>query len=227
MMFTDQITARPASKVAYCLRCGRASSFQQSTLDPRHPIVLCTRVGSDGEEHGHGRVVGTYDPDEADAIAELRKADSSTKRHPEHIAKGRVDAHCRTCATDPPPTAERAHRYSAIEDRYRLASHLEFSHGDRSSRTNLNPRDLRELIPHHRELHDRILERRGPREGEAIVIGGEKYRVRDVTEGAYALAKAGPSWQRSAIVLTIPKLTALEYDDRAAVWRIGSAEPKP
>lgn len=59
-----------------------------------------------------------------------------------------------------------------------------------------------------------------PALGDAVVIGGNKFRIREIEAPLAFLAPAGPSWRRSMIVGTA-NLQSLHWDRTAAVWRQG------
>lgn len=61
-----------------------------------------------------------------------------------------------------------------------------------------------------------------PAIGDAVVIRGNKFRIREIEDPLAFLAPAGPSWRRCQIVGTA-NVVSLHWDRVAAVWRQGIA----
>jgi len=144
----------PLHRAVYCLKCGRPGSIAAMSLDVRHPIITCRRIENDGSEKGCGRQPGTYDLAEADGILRERRRDRATAAHDKHVSFKRRSADCRICETDPPPSRATIHRYEPITSKWRIASHLEFSHADRTLLNKLTRLSASELADYHRKVHD-------------------------------------------------------------------------
>lgn len=68
-------------------------------------------------------------------------------------------------------------------------------------------------------MKHRSLTNEPPVVGDAVVLDGVKHRIRAIGQLA-ALAEAGPGWQRSATVRTVP-VDRLYWDPLPGVWRVG------
>lgn len=152
--------AEVPTRLAFCTRCGRSAPIIREGLDPRYPIVHCSRVDPQGDETGCGDRPAMFDQEAAQELIEQRRAIRITKRHDEHVRGKKRNALCLQCAIDPPPDRATIHRYVPIAGKFRIASHLEFSHADRAMLPRLALRPESELILHHRKLHDDALARR-------------------------------------------------------------------
>lgn len=146
----------PVVAIAYCSKCGRKSRIDRATLDVRHPMVNCVGVESDGDDTGDGLVVGTFDADEASGLVTARARKRETGRHAKHEKAGRPSPLCDKCPPVMPARPTRPHPLEEFDTKYRLASHLELTHGDGSLRPRLPIRSLGELDSYHRRLHEAL-----------------------------------------------------------------------
>lgn len=152
-MGTAIVTTEAAAQVAYCSKCGQECIVQGQSLDPRYPFVFCSRLGDDGIEYGHRRVAGLLDKAEAERRQANLHRDRLAKAHPAHVAAGRRREDCPLCEADPPKPKAQPHGWERIQNRYRLASHLDLAHGDRAMLTNLQTRPYEDFAARHAELH--------------------------------------------------------------------------
>lgn len=149
------MTTEAPVDLAYCSKCGKACPVQGASLDPRYPIVYCSRPSDsgDGRDYGHKRVPGIRDKAEAERLQEAAHRARLAMAHPAHIDAGRAREGCPICETDPPKPKAKPHGWDRIQNRYRLASHLDLMHGDRTLQVNLNTRPWEDFAARHAELH--------------------------------------------------------------------------
>jgi hypothetical protein len=147
------MTAATPTATAWCSACGRPATIVSTTIDPRYPLVRCHRVDADGTERGHGSVPGLVDPDAAELVRRQRSVKAATNAHAFHEAKGRANPICLRCQEKAPATKPRPHPYESIRNRYRLVSHLDLGHGDRTMLPMLHTRPYEDIARHHAGLH--------------------------------------------------------------------------
>lgn len=147
------MTVATPAPVAFCSRCGKPAPIVSATMDPRYPLVRCSRTGDDGRELGHGTLAGLLDADRADYIREQRSREQTLRAHPLHEARGRPNPRCAKCQAAAPAPKVRAHPLELIRSRYRLVGHLDLAHGDRSMVPRMQTRPYEEIAQRHAELH--------------------------------------------------------------------------
>lgn len=147
------MTAAAPVATAYCSRCGRPAPIVSATMDPRYPLVRCSRVNDDGKDTGHGTIAGLTDPDRAELLRDERSREQTLRAHPLHEARGRPNPRCPKCQESSPQPKARAHPYEPIRNRYRLVGHLDLAHGDRTMLPNMHHRPYDEIAQHHATLH--------------------------------------------------------------------------
>jgi hypothetical protein len=109
----------------YCLQCARPGTYAGESLLPGRPLVTCQWIGPDDKPHGHGRLPGTWDQAEAQALVDesrelRRRANHEAGRHlaqpvpscPDcqralyhkgHVKRNYRDPDCELCRARPEP----------------------------------------------------------------------------------------------------------------------------
>lgn len=135
---------------AVCLKCGRAARPSRATLDPSHPMVLCSWPTRKGRDVGCGVQLGTLDPQEGAEVARWNVTQRGRTAHLRHLADRRPGRSCALCPFDPPSEAAHHHADRLDDDRFALFVHLDLHHGDRSVLVGMHRRTIADL----RNVHD-------------------------------------------------------------------------
>ena len=138
----------------YCLRCGNPASFRVATLDVDHPLITCSSLGRDGIDRGCGRTLGTSDESEASAAAALIKRNRAARKHEQHVLDKRRHPQCPLCLRSNVDATLPPHSFERIDNKHRLAHHLDRYHAQGDGTTMVVQRPITELFVLHRELHE-------------------------------------------------------------------------
>ena len=146
--------SRPyATPEAICLRCGRSAKPTRPTLDPTHPMVLCSMPTRKGRDLGCGVTLGTLDIPEGIEVARWNVSMRQRAAHLRHLAEGVARTGCQLCAVDQPTATRGAHPFRSMDDRFGLFVHLDIHHGDRGVLVGMHRRTITELQETHAMHH--------------------------------------------------------------------------
>lgn len=83
----------------WCLRCGYPAKARESSLDPNLPLADCRRGYPDHK--GCGRVLATFDREEAELVWSRARSRRITGRHNQHVRAGKPATYCLACPSEP------------------------------------------------------------------------------------------------------------------------------